>query len=101
MAKHCYNTFVVQECKSGRVLLVTSSARKAYKLFGKGRRVEVWNCNMRVERITTRCREGNPMEPYIDAEREYIREKQNRKTQRNNRRSEWKTSGSNIYPQAH
>lgn len=82
MAKACYNTFLVQECKSGKTLLVTSSARKAARMMCPGRRIEVWNCNARVERITVKTGEHNPMGPYIDAEREYIRKKQERHTKR-------------------
>lgn len=82
MAKYKYNTFIVQDCKSGKVLVVTSSARKARDMFGKGKRIEVWNCNKRVERITVKTREKNPMQPYVEAEREHIREKQARNTRR-------------------
>ena len=88
MAKHCYNTFVVSECRNNRVLLVTSSARKAREAFCVGRRVEVWNCNAKVERITIKCKEKNPLQPYVDAEREYIGEKQRRAEQKNARRRE-------------
>lgn len=86
MAKHCYNTFVISNCKTNRVLLVTSSARKARDAFGTGRRVEVWNCNHKVERITVKCKERNPLQPYVDAEREYIGLKQRRAEERNKRR---------------
>lgn len=88
MAKHCYNTFVISDCKTNRVLLVTSSARKARDAFCTGRRVEVWNCNAKVERITVKCKEKNPLQPYVDAEREYIGEKQRRAEQKNARRRE-------------
>lgn len=77
-----YNTFIVQDCRSGKVMLVTSSARKATRLFEKGKRIEVWNGNSRVERITVKTRERNPMEPYIEAEKEYIRKKQERHTKK-------------------
>lgn len=89
MAKNNYNTFVVQECKTGRVLLVTSSARKATSMLCTGIRIEVWNCNSKVERITSKCKEKNPMRPYISAEKEYIRNKQETRTwfKQNGRRS--------------
>ena len=83
MAKNVYNTFLVAECKSGKILLVTSSARKADSMFGKGKRVEVWNANAKVETITVRTREKRPMQPYIEAEKDYIRQKQEKATQRN------------------
>ena len=86
MAKQCYNTFIVVDCKSGKILLVTSSARKAETMLEKGRRVEIWNANCKVESITVKTREKRPLWPYINAEREYIREKQEKATQRNLRR---------------
>lgn len=77
MAKRCYNTFVLTECKTGRNIIVTSSARKANDLLCKGRRIEVWNSNEKVETIYRKNKgERNPMRPYIEAEREYIRQKQ-------------------------
>ena len=82
MAQYNYNTFIVQDCKSGAVLLATSSARKARDMFGKSKRIEVWNCNKRVERITTKTRERNPMQPYVELERDYIRTKQEKHTKR-------------------
>ena len=82
VAQYNYNTFIVQDCKSGAVLLVTSSARKARDMFGKGKRIEVWSCNKRVERITTKTRERNPMQPYVELERDYIRTKQEKHTRR-------------------
>lgn len=82
MAQYNYNTFIVQDCKSGAVLLVTSSARKARDMFGKGKRIEVWNCNKRVERITVKTREKNPMQPYVELEKDYIRTKQEKHTKR-------------------
>ena len=86
MAKRVYNTFVVINCKSRAVELVTSSAKKAAKMLCVGRRVDVWNCNEIVERIHAKEKEKNPMGPYIMAEREYIRQKQNRAEEENKRR---------------
>ena len=83
-----YNTFVVVNCKTRKTVVTTSSARKAYKELQKGIRIEVWNDNVLIERIYEgdKKREKNPMKPYIDKEREYIRKKQERATQRNTRR---------------
>ena len=83
-----YNTFVVVNCSTRKIIVTTSSARKAYKELQKGVRIEVWNDNALVERIYERDkkREGNPMKPYIDLERAHIRKKQERATQRNKRR---------------
>ena len=83
-----YNTFVVVNCKTRKPVITTSSARKAYKELQTGIRVEVWNNNILIERIyeTDKQREGNPMKPYIDMEREYIRKKQEMATLRNKRR---------------
>ena len=87
-----YNTFVVVNCKTRKPVITTSSARKAYKELQTGIRVEVWNNNVLIERIyeSDKYREGNPMQPYIDMEREYIRRKQEMAEQRNKRR---KSSG--------
>lgn len=84
MAKRCYNTFVIADCKTGRCILVTSSARKARTELCKGKRVEVWNSNEKVEVIYDRIR--HELQPYVDAERDYLREKQNNAEQRNDRR---------------
>lgn len=72
MAK--YNTFVVCLCKSGRALLVTSSARKATRMLEKGKRVEVWNENTRMNTIHNKTRDK--MAPYIKQERDYLFVKQ-------------------------
>lgn len=82
MAK--YNTFVVQETKGGRTVLVTSSARKVKRLLTPGLRAEVWSDNMLTETIYTRTRAK--LDPYITAERDYIRTKQEAATRRNQRR---------------
>ena len=83
-----YNTFVVVCCSTRKPIITTSSARKAYKELQKGVRIEVWNNNVLIKRIYERDkkREGNPMKPYVEMEREYIRKKQERATQRNLRR---------------
>lgn len=89
-----YNTFVVISCSTRKPIITTSSARKAYKELRTGIRIEVWNDNVLIERIyesDKRC-ESNPMQPYIDLEREYIRKKQELATLRNQRRkNKWKT----------
>ena len=74
MAKHGYNTFVVVDCKSRKIDLVTSSARKANDKLCKGKRVEVWNCNELVERIYSDSKYG--MGTYIQAEKDYHAQKQ-------------------------
>ena len=74
MAK--YNTFIVMECKHNNVVLVTSSARKVTAELWKGRRVEVWNENERIEIIYSSKAEN--MKRYILQEKEYIRRKQQR-----------------------
>lgn len=84
MAKIGYNTFVVADCKTGKNIMVTSSARKAAEALCKGRRIEVWNINNKVEVIYNKTyREKNPMLPYINAEREYIGNKQRAAEERN------------------
>ena len=88
-----YNTFIVVDCKSRKSILTTSSARKSNKLLQVGFRVEVWNNNEKIETIYARDRK--PMKPYIEAEREYIRKKQELATLRNARKREvikWRTN---------
>lgn len=79
-----YNTFVAQQTKGGKVLLVTSSARKAKRLLAPGVRVEVWNENQKTETIYTRTSEK--FDSYVAAEREYIRNKQEAAERRNRQR---------------
>lgn len=83
-----YNTFVVVNCSTRKPVITTSSARKAYRELKTGIRIEVWSNNVLIERIyeSDKKREGNPMQPYIDMEREYIRKKQEMATLRNQRR---------------
>ena len=74
MAKKCYNTFLVMDCIKRTPVLVTSSARKSTAELRTGRRVEVWNANKLVERIY--AKEKHMMNPYIAAEKEHHRKKQ-------------------------
>lgn len=74
---------MVVDCKRRAPVLVTSSARKAAGSLQTGARVEVWNANALVERIY--ANERNMMRPYIDAEREYIGQKQRDAELRNRR----------------
>ena len=84
MAKYVYNTFVVMDCKKRKPVMVTSSARKAAELLEVGRRIEVWNANMLVEKIHAKeKRERYPMRPYIQAEKDHIAQKQKRAEMRN------------------
>ena len=79
-----YNTFVVQNTKSGRTVLVTSSARKTKRSLSIGLRVEVWSANEKQETIYTRT--VKKLDKYITAEREYIRHKQAAAERRNKAR---------------
>ena len=79
-----YNTFVVQQTKTGKTLLVTSSARKVKPLMAVGVRTEVWNGNRKVETIYARTI-GN-LRRYVAAERDYIRAKQAAAEHRNKMR---------------
>ena len=83
-----YNTFVVINCTTRKPVVATSSARRAYRELQSGIRIEVWNNNILIERIyeSDKKHEKNPMKPYIDMEREYIRNKQEMATLRNQRR---------------
>lgn len=69
-----YNTFIAQETKGGKTLIVTSSARKVKSLLTPGVRVEVWSANQKTETIYTKTR--NLLEKYIESEKDYIRKKQ-------------------------
>jgi len=62
------------DCKNRSPILVTSSARKANDALKTGTRVEVWNCNQLVEKIYGN--EKRMMNPYISAEKEHHRKKQ-------------------------
>ena len=85
MAK--YNTFVVQSTKTGRALLVTSSARKVERFpLSTGLRVEVWNENEKIETIYFRTREK--LKKYTAAERAFIAAKQAEHEARNRKRRE-------------
>lgn len=83
-----YNTFVVVDCKSRKVVMVTSSAKFANCHLRKGVRVEVWNGNRCVEKIYEhdKKRERCPLGPYIQMERDHIRKKQAKAEERNERR---------------
>lgn len=83
-----YNTFVVVNCENRKPIITTSSARKANSFLKTGVRVEVWNNNDKLETIyeKDKKREKSPMQPYIDLEREYIRQKQARAEARNKER---------------
>lgn len=83
-----YNTFLVVDCETRKPILTTSSARKANSMLTTGVRVEVWNGNKKVETIyeSDKRREKKPLGPYIEAERDYIRQKQENATLRNARR---------------
>lgn len=72
MAK--YNTFVLVDTKVRKTLLVTSSARKARRELEAGKRIEVWSDNQKTQ--TVYSTQANKLNPYIEAEREYIRMKQ-------------------------
>lgn len=79
-----YNTFIAQETKGGKTMLVTSSARKVKSVLTPGIRVEVWNDNKKTETIYTKTR--SLLDKYIESERQYIREKQAKAEKRNKAR---------------
>lgn len=79
-----YNTFVLIDCKSRKPIITTSSARKVARQLDKGFRVEVWNENELVSKIY-KSNEADIL-PYIKAEKEYIRKKQEKATIRNAKR---------------
>ena len=81
-----YNTFIAQATKGGKTVLVTSSARKVKSLLSPGVRVEVWSENRKTETIYTKTQAL--LDKYVDAERQYIREKQAKAEKRNKARRE-------------
>ena len=84
MEKTAYNSFVVVECKTRTNVLCTQSARKALAALEKGRKIEVWNNGSLVESVYST--DGELFQPYVEAEKAYIAEKQKRATERNERR---------------
>ncbi len=81
-----YNTFIAQETKGGRTVLVTSSARKVKWALAPGVRIEVWCENKKTETIYTKT--CSLLDKYVEAERQYIREKQAKAEKRNKARRE-------------
>ena len=79
-----YNTFIVVDCNSRKSILTTSSARKANAMLATGHRVDVWNNNEKILTIYQKTREL--IKPFIEAEKEYIRQKQARAEARNKAR---------------
>jgi hypothetical protein len=82
MAK--YNTFVVQETKGGKAVMVTSSARKVKRMLTPGLRIEVWSENQKTETVYMKTSER--LDKYIAAERDHIRSKQEAAERRNKAR---------------
>ena len=76
-----YNTFIAQETKGGKTMLITSSARKVKQLLRPGVRVEVWSNNQKTETIYTKT--CALLDKYVESERQYIREKQAKAEKRN------------------
>lgn len=76
-----YNTFIAQETKGGKAILVTSSARKVKSLLAHGIRIEVWSENKKVETVYTKT--VALLDKYIQSEKQYIREKQAKAEKRN------------------
>lgn len=78
-----YNTFLVVENR--KPILVSSSIRKCIPLLRTGARIEVWNDNRIVKKIYTRNRAD--LKEYVALEKEYIRKKQERRTNENRKHS--------------
>ena len=79
-----YNTFIAQETRGGKTVLVTSSARKARSLLAPGVRIEVWSENKKVETVYTKT--ISLLGKYVQSEKQYIREKQAKAEKRNQAR---------------
>ena len=80
-----YPTFIVVDCNTRKPVLTTSSARKANNLLTTGYRIEIWINNTLTQKIhaSDKNKKPYPLMPYIQNEKEYIREKQKRAEQRN------------------
>lgn len=79
-----YNTFILIDTKSRKIILTTSSARKCKKEFIKGHRVDVWNSNKLVHKIYSK--NIDDLNKYIKTEKEYIANKQRKAELRNKKR---------------
>ena len=79
-----YNTFIAQETKGGKAIIVTSSARKVKSLLIPGVRVEVWSNNQKIETIYTKT--IALLNKYVQSEKQYIREKQAKAEKKRNAR---------------
>ena len=79
-----YNTFMLIDCKKRKPIIITSSARKVARQIDTGFRVEVWNNNELICKIYKSNKKD--IEPYIKAEKEYIKRKQEKATLRNKKR---------------
>lgn len=79
-----YNTFVVVDCYIKKILLVTSSARKAAKTMQAGARVDIWNENTKIETIYNRT--IDKLKLYLKLEKEYIQKKQMKAELKNKRK---------------
>lgn len=81
-----YNTFVVLDCKTRKILLVTSSARKALKLLEKGKKIEIWSDNELQDVVYIKY--SFKMVEYVSFEKEFIKMKQLKAEARNRKRQE-------------
>lgn len=77
-------SFVVMDTNKRKNVLVTQSARKAAAALEKGRRIEIWRDGSMLMKVLSY--EEGLMRDYIEAEKEYIAEKQRRHEERNARR---------------
>lgn len=78
------NTFLLYDTKRKRVELVTSSAKAARERLKVGIRVDVWSGYSKVETVYSRT--ADKMIPYVSAEKEYHRQKQEAAERRNRRK---------------
>ena len=75
------NTFLIYDTNRQRVELVTSSARAARDRLKVGIRVDVWSGYDKKETIYSRT--ADKLLPYVAAEKEYHRQKQEAAERRN------------------
>ena len=86
MANH--NTFAVVESQHGKILLITSSARKANEMLCEDNHIEVWNNNEKF--ITITHEDKDRMRAFVRIEKDFIRRKQEKATIKNKYKKEKK-----------
>lgn len=78
-------TYIVMDCRTRHVMLVTNSARKAQATLEKGKRIEAWSGNVLIDTVYDSSRPR--FKKYVERERVYIAQKQARAEHKNRLRA--------------